>query len=151
MVSENQELQGLNQPYPGPPNAIYVEEVENQVQLNLQGLLQNRQDDSIPAASTRWQIPGSWAQSSMGDFFPLRPPISLERDKYLDGLMLTDRRANDPLSTPSVTCSFGLMQQVGFGERRLEFFAENFSAVDVGFFTHRVQSQAANTVDLMFL
>jgi hypothetical protein len=43
------------------------------------------------------------------------------------------------------------MQQVGYGERKLEFFSENFSAIDAGFFAHRVQAQAANTLDLMFL
>lgn len=151
MVSETQEYSALNQSSAGPTNSVYVEEVQSQVQINLQGLLQAHQNVSIPAAATRWQIPESWAQSSMGDFFPIRPPIALEHDKYLDGLMLADRRANDPFSTPAVTCNFGLMQQVGFGERKLEFFAENFNAVDSGFFAHRVQSQAANTVDLMFL
>jgi hypothetical protein len=151
MVSETQEHSALTQSYAGPTNSVYVEEVQSQVQINLQGLLQSHQNDSIPAAATRWQIPESWAQSSMGDFFPIRPPIALEYDKYLEGLMLVDRRANDPLSTPAVTCNFGLMQQVGFGERKLEFFTENFNAVDAGFFAHRVQSQAANTMDLMFL
>jgi hypothetical protein len=87
----------------------------------------------------------------MGDPFPIRAPIALDHSKYYAGLILADRRTNDPFSTPMVTCSFGLLQQVGFGERKLEFFAENFSAVDAGIFAHRVQSQASNSVGLVFL
>jgi hypothetical protein len=53
MVSETQHPQGLLHPYPEPITSIYVEEVQNQVQINLQGLLQSRQDDSTPTAATR--------------------------------------------------------------------------------------------------
>jgi hypothetical protein len=148
MVSE---IPGQPNPYPESTGPVYVEEVQSQVQINLQSLLQNREDDSMPSGGTRWQIPEAWAQSSMEDSFPLRPPIALDRQMDLDGLILADRRANDPFSMLSVTCSFGLMQQIGFGERKLEFFAEDFHMTDAGFFTHRVQSQAVNTVDLMFL
>jgi hypothetical protein len=154
MVNENQQSQDQAQLYPsygGPTTSIFVEEAQSQVQINLQGLLQSRRGDVAPIAATRWQIPESWAQSSMGDSFPIRPPISLGHGNDSDGLILADRGAPFLGSTPAVTCNFGLMQKVGYGERKLEFFAQNFSAIDAGFFANRLQAQAANTVDLMFL
>jgi len=123
MVSETQHPHVLPQPYPEPITSTYVEEVQNQVQINLQRLLQSRHDGSAPTAATRWQIPEGWAQSSMGDSFPIRPPIALGPDKDFDGLILADRRTGGPFLTPAVTCSFGLMQQVGYGERKLEFIS----------------------------
>jgi len=140
MVNENQQPRDFAQPYPGPTTSIHVEEFQSQVQINLRGLLHNRQDDSVPTAAARWQIPESWAQSSIGASFPVQPSMSVRRGKDVDGLIVADRRTSDLL-----------MQQAGYGERKLEFFAEKFSAMDAGFFAYRVQSQAANTVDLMFL
>jgi hypothetical protein len=151
MVNENQHPRDFVFPQPYPGQSIHVEEFQSQVQINLHGLLQNRQDDSVPAAAARWQIPESWAQPSISTSFPVHPSMSVRRGKDADGLIVADRRASDTLSTPMVTCSFGLMQQAGYGERKLEFFAEKFSAMDAEFFPYRVQSQAANTVDLMFL
>jgi len=151
MVNENQQPQDFAQPHPGFTTSMHVEEFQSQVQINLRGLLHNRQDDSVPTAAARWQIPESWAQSSIGASFPVQPSMSVRRGKDVDGLIVVDQRTSDTLLTPRVTCSFGLMQQAGYGERKLEFFAEKFSAMDAGFFAYRVQSQAANTVDLMFL
>jgi hypothetical protein len=55
----------------------------------------------------------------MGDPFAVRASIALDHSKYFVGLILADRRTNDPFSAPALTCNFGLMQQVGFGERKL--------------------------------
>lgn len=153
MVNENQQPQDFTQPYPGYPGfttSIHVEEYQSQVQMNLHGLLKNRQDDSVPTAAARWQIPESWAQS-IGTSLPVQPSMSVRRGKDVDGLIVSERQTSDSLSMPSVTCNFGLMQQAGYGERKLEFFAEKFGAMDAALFPYRVQSQAANTVDLMFL
>jgi hypothetical protein len=129
----------------------YTEDIRTEIQTNFQGLLQSRPDDAfISAPAQRWQQPEQWLQASLGEEIGSRPPVRFD-SQFDDGLISAPPRVNDQSSTPSVTCSFGLMQQIGFGERKLEFYPETFSAVDAPFFANRVRSQASNTTDLMFL
>lgn len=145
MIDENQNSTNVN------AYATYTEDTRTQVETNLQGLLQTRTDDDfISAPPQRWQQPEQWLQASLDDDIVARPPVRIDA-AFDDGLITAPPRVNDPASTPSVTCSFGLMQQIGFGERKLEFYPETFSAMDAPFFANRVRSQASNTTDLMFL
>lgn len=128
-----------------------VEDFRSQLEINFEGLLQSApQDPYFSAPSARWEIPEDWLQTSMGDEAP-RLNFEEPMGGFADGLIAAPSGTNSIKGSPSVTCNFGLMQQEGFGERRLEFYPETFGPVDAPFFKNRIASQAANTVNLMFL
>lgn len=156
IFDENVNQQAEAQMFENEPSE---EQIPSRIEQNLQNLLQNQSDFNAPQQtrpSVQWQVPGPTMQSSyqeatIGSFgFPIRPPASVKED-YAEGLIMAPPRVNDPSSTPSLTCNFGLMQHVGYGERKLEFFPEVFGAVDAPFFANRLRSQASNTADLLFL